>query len=133
MKTALPEDFGVTSDMRSWAELKTPTVDIEREHESFCLYWTAHGKKMASWTATWKMWMKRAPQFKGAALRSPDELFIVTLMRQYTEKGFRRAFLHESSGMYTAAFEAWRDRDLPQRDTDSLLKLVRRGTTRGYP
>jgi hypothetical protein len=28
--------------------------------------------------------------------------------------------------MNVAAFEAWRDRDLPKRDTGALLKLVKR-------
>ena len=65
-KTLLPDDFGITAAMRDWAREKAPNVDIDREHENFCDYWRAHGKKMADWIATWRMWMRRAPAMKGA-------------------------------------------------------------------
>lgn len=35
--------------MRTWAKSKTPQVDIDAEHETFCDYWRAHGKAMADW------------------------------------------------------------------------------------
>ena len=62
-KTLLPEDFCITPDMRKWARTKIPCVDIDSEHENFCDYWKAHGKKMADWVATWRVWMRRAPEF----------------------------------------------------------------------
>lgn len=65
-KTLLPKDFSITPEMREWANKRIPSVDIDREHENFSDYWLAHGKAMADWTATWRMWMKRAPQMGGA-------------------------------------------------------------------
>jgi hypothetical protein len=62
-KTLLPEDFQITPDMRKWAREKIPCMDIDGEHENFCDYWKAHGKKMADWVATWRVWMRRAPEF----------------------------------------------------------------------
>lgn len=69
-KTVLPNGFEISEQMRSWADVKAPLVDIGREHEAFCDHWLGNGKKMADWTATWRNWMRRAPQFKGA-LRDP--------------------------------------------------------------
>ena len=65
-KTKLPDDFAITPDLRSWAVEKAPNVDIDREHENFCDYWRAHGKMMADWKATWRMWMRKAPVMHGA-------------------------------------------------------------------
>jgi len=62
-KTLLPDDFQITESMRAWARAKIPQVDIDSEHENFCDYWKAHGKKMADWVATWRVWMRRAPEF----------------------------------------------------------------------
>lgn len=63
MKTTFPDDFRVTEDMKLWAQEKTPNVDIQDQTERFCDYWRAHGKKMADWVATWRNWMRRAPEF----------------------------------------------------------------------
>lgn len=65
-KTLLPDDFSITQGMRDWARAKVPHVDIDFEHENFCDYWRAHGKKMADWVATWRVWMRRAPEFARA-------------------------------------------------------------------
>lgn len=62
-KTAIDPEFEVTEKMREWAREKVPGVDIESETEKFVDYWLAHGKRMADWTATWRNWMRRAPQF----------------------------------------------------------------------
>lgn len=119
-KTELPEGFPISPELRGWAELRVPQVDIEREHETFCDYWHGNGKRMKSWPAVWRNWMRRAPKF-GGAMRPPDEVYIITLMRQYEPLGFRRAHIQESSFMYTQAFEAWRDRNLPMRNVSSLV------------
>lgn len=78
-KTVLPDGFGISEQMREWAKLKAPLVDIDLEHENFCDYWRGRGKMMADWIATWRVWMRRAPQFKGATrdpvhLRTLDEI-----------------------------------------------------------
>lgn len=124
-KTVLPDDFAISAEMRAWADAKVPIVDVDREHETFCDYWRAHGRKMADWNACWRNWMRRAPKM-GGALRSQDEMRVRALMSEYTAKGFRRAFVHESASMYQAAYEAWQSRDLPQRDTrGAVLQLVK--------
>ena len=66
MKTVLPQDFGINPEMRAWAEKKVPQVDIEAQTEVFCDYWRGHGKMMADWIATWRNWMRRAPQYTRA-------------------------------------------------------------------
>ena len=123
-KTTLPNGFGITEGMRQWAETKAPQVDIDREHEAFCDYWLAHGTKMADWFATWRTWMRRAPQFRGA-MRSPDDAEVTRLMAIYTPQGFRRAFRHETSTTYTDAFRDWKQRDAPARDMSNILNIAR--------
>jgi hypothetical protein len=63
MKTPLPEPFEITDDMRRWAQAKVPNVDIDGSTEEFCDYWRATGKRMVDWTATWRNWMRRTPDF----------------------------------------------------------------------
>lgn len=122
-KSVLPEDFLISAEMRAWAELKTPTVNIDAEHETFCDYWRGCGKKMADWFAVWRNWMRRAPKM-GGAVYSPDEVRVRALMKEYTAQGFRRAYVHETSAMYTAAFGAAQLRELPRRDMAPVLQLV---------
>lgn len=122
-KRQIPEGFSVTPEMRAWAEMKAPSVDIDREHESFVDYWLAHGTKMADWPATWRNWMRRAPKM-GGALYSAEEIRVRSLMREYTAQGFRRAYVHETSSMYSAAFDAWKLQSLPKRDMAPVLQLV---------
>jgi len=62
-KTLIPENFHITDEMRLWAKYKVPGLDIDAQHEMFVDYWRAHGKKMLDWTATWRNWMRRAPEF----------------------------------------------------------------------
>lgn len=63
-KTLLPEDFKVTDEMKAWAKQKVPSVDVESQFELFCDYWRAHGKKMMDWNATFRNWLRRAPEFE---------------------------------------------------------------------
>ena len=63
MKTLLPDPFPITPEMRAWARFKVPHVNIDNEHENFCDYWRAHGKRMCDWTACWRVWMRRSPEF----------------------------------------------------------------------
>ena len=65
MKTDIDPDFPITEKMREWAAAKTPRVDIDLETEKFIDYWLSHGKRMANWEATWRNWMRRAPDMGG--------------------------------------------------------------------
>ena len=66
MKTPIDPDFKISDKLRLWANEKSPQIDIDAETERFVDYWLAHGKKMASWDATWRNWMRRAPEMGGA-------------------------------------------------------------------
>jgi hypothetical protein len=74
MKTLIPNDFSITQEMRDWAKIKVPKVDIESQTEEFVDYWRAHGKKMADWLATWRNWMRRSPEF--TRVRSQSTRFL---------------------------------------------------------
>lgn len=80
-KTEIPKDFEITERMREWAREKVPGVDIDSETEKFVDYWLGHGKKMADWTATWRNWMRRAPQFNRQETGGDDPYF--ANMRKY--------------------------------------------------
>jgi hypothetical protein len=84
-KSLLPDDFSITPEMRAWARFKIPHVNIDHEHENFCDYWRAHGKKMADWTATWRVWMRRVPEFSG---RGRNTRSVATVEMPY-ERGQR--------------------------------------------
>jgi len=58
-KTILPDPFPLTDDLRQWANVKVPTLDIDYYHEEFCDHWYANGKMMKSWKHTWQNWMRR--------------------------------------------------------------------------
>jgi hypothetical protein len=80
MKTDIDPDFEITDKLRAWAAVKAPRVDIDLETEKFVDYWLAHGTRMASWEATWRNWMRRAPEMGGcmkaanATYRRPPEV-----------------------------------------------------------
>ncbi|MEQ6329219.1 DUF1376 domain-containing protein [Pseudomonas chengduensis] len=52
--------FLMTAEMLAWAKEKAPAVNLDRETERFCDYWTGTGKAMADWPSTWRNWMRRA-------------------------------------------------------------------------
>lgn len=59
---ALPADFAITDDMRSWASEVTPAVDPDRQAVEFIDFWTkggGAGKRKANWVQTWKNDMKK--------------------------------------------------------------------------
>jgi len=64
--TRLPDDFSVSEEMRSWALLKHPFVDIEAETEAFIDHFKsvagAKGVKL-DWLGTWRNWIRRSKQF----------------------------------------------------------------------
>jgi len=62
-KTMLPADFAITPEMRAWAREKMPGVNIDFETEAFCDHFRGHGKRMCDWIATWRNWIRRAPEF----------------------------------------------------------------------
>ena len=70
--TALPKDWELPGDWRTWAEGARPDVDVLTVADSFRDYWVAKpGKdgRKADWLATWRNWVRnqRAPTFRKAA------------------------------------------------------------------
>jgi len=68
--TSLPDEFTVTDDMTNWALAESFTFqEIETQTAMFRDHFTANGKPMKDWVATWRNWMRRSRSF-GA--RSPN-------------------------------------------------------------
>lgn len=59
-KTAIPDQFMVTQEMRSWAATDVPAVNLKTETENFCDYWRGAGGTKIDWVATWRTWMRKA-------------------------------------------------------------------------
>lgn len=61
--TRLPDKFFVTSEMREWARVKQPDVDLNIETEKFCNHFRSQpGQKgvKLDWALTWKNWILNA-------------------------------------------------------------------------
>lgn len=71
--TRLPEDFRLTPERRAIAE--TEKADPDREFANFVDHWKAASGAKArknDWDATWRIWCRRAPDFKPRPRRSDD-------------------------------------------------------------
>ena len=70
--TALPKDWTLPDDWKTWAEKERPDVDPQTAADSFRDFWIAkpgkEGRK-TDWQATWRNWVRnqRAPTFRKAA------------------------------------------------------------------
>lgn len=59
--TALPKDWTLPDDWKTWAEKERPDVDVVTVSESFRDFWIAKpGKdgRKADWQATWRNWVR---------------------------------------------------------------------------
>lgn len=75
--TRLPDNFGITREMRAWAAEEIPGFGIDREHMRFRDHWRgaagARGVKL-DWIATWRNWMRRAAdQVRPNVSRQPHQ------------------------------------------------------------
>ena len=118
-------DFTVTAEMRAWAALKVPTVDIDAETERFRDYWLGTGRPMLDWEAVWRNWMRRAPA-RGGALYTKDQLRLKVLRDQYVADGFREPRRSESAVQYEFEYRIWARtaRPLPARDMSIVSALA---------
>lgn len=116
-------DWRLTDEMRAWAAVHYPMVNVDKEAPKFVDHWLGLGTPMANWDACFRTWVTRAERF-GGSLYSADEIRLQKLMSEYALKGFRRAYTHESSAMYQAAFEAQALAQLPERDMSNVLQLA---------
>lgn len=58
-KSAIPDQFMVTAEMRTWAAKDTPAVNLKTETENFVDYWRGAGGTKLDWVATWRTWMRK--------------------------------------------------------------------------
>jgi hypothetical protein len=61
-KTALPDDFAVTPEMRTWAveKARVPEDDVDIQTEQFLDHYRHNGEKGLDWPAKWRTWMRNA-------------------------------------------------------------------------
>lgn len=52
-----PTDFEITEDMRTWAALECPTVDVNKATAKFMDYTFTSAK--TDWVATWRNWLRK--------------------------------------------------------------------------
>jgi hypothetical protein len=55
--TPIPKDFEVTEQMREWADVNAPNVDIDRETARFVEFAIAGNSQVKSWIDFWKSWL----------------------------------------------------------------------------
>lgn len=79
--TALPKDWTLPDDWKTWAEKERPDVDVVTVSESFRDFWIAKpGKdgRKADWQATWRNWVRnqRAQTYRPAPQQSSIGSFV---------------------------------------------------------
>lgn len=57
-----PHDFEVTPELRQWAKLRYPNIDIDIETEKFRLY--EFSRPISNWDDAWKKWIISAFEFQ---------------------------------------------------------------------
>lgn len=121
----------LTDELREWAKREVPAVDVDRETLVFVDYWLGHGKCMADWNATFRNWMRRAPQM-GGAMKSPGQLRaeqsvekFAALAARVTAIQFRAPYPHEPYDTYESALRYAEDDAKPRHVVD-IRSLVRR-------
>jgi hypothetical protein len=60
----IPDDFVVTTEMRTWAAEKAPTINVDVETEQMIDYYRGKGEPRKDWVATWRTWMRNAVKFQ---------------------------------------------------------------------
>jgi hypothetical protein len=58
-KTAIPQPFEITDQMRSWARVNAPHVDLEAATAEMVDYSLGRDWRMKDWTATWRSWIRK--------------------------------------------------------------------------
>ena len=65
--TRISEDFSVSREMRNWAALNHPDVDVDKATLNFVDYWLTKPKNNTKldWTRTWQTWIRNTrPELK---------------------------------------------------------------------
>lgn len=59
-KTTAPDIFRVTDQMRAYAALMAPSVELVTETEMFLGYHRSNGSRFSNWYAAWQKWVVKA-------------------------------------------------------------------------
>lgn len=62
-----PDIWPVTDELRSWASINAPDVDLAVETANWLDHHRAKGSRFSDWTAAWRTWMRNAQRW----LRKP--------------------------------------------------------------
>lgn len=62
-KTAMPEQFLLTTEMAKWARERAPAASLNLETEKFVNHYRAKGETRADWVASWRTWMLNAQTY----------------------------------------------------------------------
>lgn len=60
LKTTAPDIFLVTDQMRAYAALMAPSVELVTETEMFLGYHRSNGSRFSNWYAAWQKWVVKA-------------------------------------------------------------------------
>lgn len=65
VRTAVPDNFPISAEMKSWAASNAPSVagSLEFETKKFLARNKAEGKTYIDWTAAWRNWMLKAHEW----------------------------------------------------------------------
>jgi hypothetical protein len=84
--TRIPNDFSVSRDMRNWAALNHPDVDIDKATLNFVDYWETKPKNNTKldWGRTWQTWIRNTrPEAKQSNRVSENKSVIDEFRKRY--------------------------------------------------
>ena len=91
----IPDPFILTAEMKAWAAVEVPGLDVVAHTREFVDHWRAESGAKASkldWLATWRNWMRRAHRWNAPKTQraTPDDR-----LRDGIERGARLRALTE--------------------------------------
>lgn len=79
-----PPDFEVTEDMRTWAALECPTVNVSKATAKFCDH--TFKTAMTDWNGAWRNWLRKDAEYGPAKPGGQSEPAWRTEQRERTQK-----------------------------------------------
>lgn len=79
-----PTDFEITEDMRTWAALECPTVDVAKATAAFRDY--TFKTSRSDWPATWRNWLRKDAEFNAPGAGTQAEPAWRKEQRERTQK-----------------------------------------------
>jgi hypothetical protein len=86
--TVIPMDFVLSAEMKEYAMVRG--VDPDEQFEAFRDWALSGGAKKLDWTATWRNWVRRVPEFKRRAAGPTRPLRPLNQMEELVERIRRR-------------------------------------------